>query len=73
MQVIMMPPMNEDAITLNVQFDQGTVYDDIKVANPFNSVRRSGVIRPLNPETSGRQIPKYPGVARRLFNTIKAG
>jgi HAE1 family hydrophobic/amphiphilic exporter-1 len=30
MRVVMMPMMNEDSVTLNVQFDQGTVYDDIK-------------------------------------------
>jgi HAE1 family hydrophobic/amphiphilic exporter-1 len=30
MQIVMMPPLNEDSFTLSVQLPQGTIYDDTK-------------------------------------------
>jgi hypothetical protein len=40
--------------------------------NPFKLVQRSGIIRPMDPETSGQMILDYPGIARRLFAEYKS-
>jgi hypothetical protein len=42
------------------------------LANPFKLVQRSGIIRLMDPETSGQKIRVYPGKARRLFAEYKS-